>query len=281
MSNHHFTIYNTTGDFSPTTTDHLVIEVAANHFAGMVVKENKQSIEAFELFNFAKEVEISLEDILQEVFSKSSIVKPHYAGIHIHINDEYCVPVPVRLFDEDLSVDYLNAVVGEYYNSDVFTEYLTVMPGIVNVFRISKTNRQLLDQKFHGAVYHHSNTTLIKRMMSNTSDTHIDVIALQFYNTFFKACVMKEGEFNLIQSFEYETPEDVLYHLLNIQQRLELQSSVVLQVSGLINTEFQIYREIIKFFKNIVFDDFVSASIPSGNANTPAFYFSPFLNLAV
>lgn len=281
MSNHRFTFYSATGEFLPAATDHLVIEVAAHHFACMVVKENKHSIDAFELFNFSKGNEKSLEEILNEVFLNSSIVKSHYAGIHIYFNDEYCIPVPVMHFDDELAADYLNAVVGEDYNCDVFTEYLTVMPGIVNVFRVSKSNRLLLEQKFHGADFHHSNTVVIKRMMSNVSESGNDIVGIHFFYAFFKVCVMKEGEFNLIQSFEYETPNDVVYHLLNMKQRLELPSSLVLQVSGLIETDFQIYRELIKYFKNIVFDDFVSAAIPDNNGNMPAYYFSPFLNLAV
>ena len=58
----------------------------------------------------------------------------------------------------------------------------------------------------------------------------------------------------VIQKFEYKTPEDVAYNLLNVCNSFESAvDETTLHISGLLDKVSTLYAEIYKFFRNIQF----------------------------
>ena len=95
--------------------------------------------------------------------------------------------------------------------------------------------------------------------------------------------VYKQKQLQLIRSFDYQTPEDVVYHLLNMSALLGLElSTTIFIVAGLIDLDSSLFTELYKyipvlqmekaadgFLKNEVFSQF------------PAHYFTPFFKYVV
>lgn len=174
----------------------------------------------------------------------------------IYFNDEHCVPVPIFKFNKEIAADYLNIVFGEDPTSRIQFEHLPMEPGIMNVFRVNADWFNYLNQYFPKSTYHHTYSNVIRRVAYKSFAYPAQFISIQFYNTFMVVVVLKDGNFHFIQTFAYETPEDALYYLLNLTKQLELFSeSLTLQVSGMIDLDFQLYRELIKYFKNVLVQD--------------------------
>ena len=62
--------------------------------------------------------------------------------------------------------------------------------------------------------------------------------------------LIKDGKHQLINSFNYRTAEDVTYTLLNICQQFEVEN-IDLEISGLLEKNSALYKEIYKYFQTI------------------------------
>ena len=79
-----------------------------------------------------------------------------------------------------------------------------------------------------------------------------------------------------MQSFPYETPEDLSYQLLNLAEQFGLDiAELQIYVSGLIDTESIIHNELLKYFLNVDPDP-GRADLSKGAVfdNYPAHYFT-------
>jgi len=87
---------------------------------------------------------------------------------------------------------------------------------------------------------------------------------------------------HLFRFFPYETSEDVLYILVRICRVFDIpREAVCLRLSGLIDKDSAIYRELYHYFLDLSFDSGDPLVKLSGDFNGyPAHYFSSIRNLA-
>jgi hypothetical protein len=281
MPNKSFSIYSSE-NFTIEESDQLIIEVANSHLACVVTKENNTVISACELFTFAEGEGEKLDILFNDISQQSRILSCNPVSAKIYINNEFCVPVPIFKFNKEIAAEYLHLVFGENVYSKIHFEHIPVEPGVMNVYRVNENLFNYLNQRFINATFHHSYSNIIRRVAGNTSVLPNEFIAVQFYNTFLIAAVMKNGVLQLIQTFAYETPQDVMYFLLNIINRLELLGeNLMIKISGMIDVDFKLYRELITYFKKVMIEnETVPAALPELGEH-PLHYFTPFFNLAL
>lgn len=261
--------------------DHLFIEIAGSHLACIVSKENRRSIAAFELFTFNEDEADNKEGLFTSITEQSKILSIPFPGCAIFLNNEFCLPVPIFQFNKEIAADYLRVVFGERMFSKILFEHIAIEPGIMNVFTIDEDWLSCLNKKFK-ATYHHTYSNIIQRVASKTDAFPQQFISVQFYHASMIVIVLNDGIFHLIQKYPYETPEDVLYYLLNIAQQLQLFSEqLTVQISGMIDLEFQLYRELIKHFKNVVVQKVDASALTELADEHNAHFFTPFFNLAL
>ena len=281
MPNKSFSIYSS-DEFTVDDNDQLVIEIAKSHVACIVSRDHQKAIAGYELFTFNEDEASDFPALFANISTQSQILNTQIASPSIYFNDELCLPVPIFKFNKEIAVEYLNVVFGEDPASKIQFEHLPIEPGIMNVFRVNEDCLNYLNVHFSKVTYHHTYSNIIRRLAYKSVGYPPEFISIQFYNTFMVVTVLKEGNLQLIQSFTYETPEDVLYYLLNISKQLELYSEkLTLQISGMIDLDFQLYRELIKFFKNVSVHNVEPTAMPSTVNEHPLHYFTPFFNLAL
>lgn len=281
MPNKSFSIYSG-DDFTVEENDQLVIEMAKSHMACIVRNETAKAITAYELFSFAEDETLSFAKLFDKIATNSPILSQGFNSTSVYVNNELCVPVPIFKFNKEIAGDYLNLVFGEDPSAKIQFEHLPIEPGIMNVFRVNEDWYNFLNQYFHKPTYRHTYSNIISRVAYKRSVDPPEVISIQFYNSFIIVTVLKEGTFHLIQTFTYETPEDVLYYLLNLTRQLELfNKKLRLEISGMIDLNFQLYRELIKYFKNVTVHTIPPSPLLDNMTEYPVHYFTPFFNLAL
>ena len=180
--------------------------------------------------------------------------------------------VPIKLFNEDSSLleavfDMplglkLNDRVGEW---QVITEY--ALPAGID---------RLVRSSFPGASYFHAHTCSLRNFNGFSSS---DQIEIHFTTQHFRVLVKKGNALQLAQIYSYKTPLDVVYYLLKLAYEFGLeQSSVLLVVSGLIEKESALYRELHHYFLNIEFAQAPDFGLPVNDY--PAYFFTSIYNLA-
>lgn len=281
MPNKSFSIYSS-DDLTVEDNGQLVIEIAKSHMAFIVRKENKRSIAACEIFTFNEDEGYNLNELFANVSLQSKLISTQTPSASIYINNELCIPVPIFKFNKEIAAEYLNAVFGEDHFSKIQFEHLPVEPGIMNVYRVNEDHFSFLNQQFKKVSFHHVYSNIIRRLANITSGLPAQLITIQFYSTFMIVVVMKDGNLHLIQSFVYETPEDVLYYLLNITNQFQLyDASLTLQISGMIGLDFKLYRELITYFKEVIVENVNESDLLLNTGEHQLHYFTPFFNLAL
>jgi len=271
-------IYNSE-DFTVDNSDQLVVEFGRSHMALLACRGSRKSIAAFELFTFADKKPEDLKKVFHFISLNSKLMNNNASATKIFINTEFCIPVPIFKFNKEIAVDYLNLVCGEDHQAKVHFEHLPIEPGIMNVFRVDDNWRNHISENFNKVTFHHTYSNIIKGLRG-IDDLPASFISVNFYNTFFTAVVMKDGKFNLIQSFVYGNSEDVLYHLLNVATQFQLVSDeIILQISGLVDLDFKLYRDLIRYFKNVQVAKIESSDPALQIQDHPLHYYTPFFNL--
>lgn len=283
MPNKSFSIYGS-DETTAENSARVVIEIATCHLACVVSheREHKRGIAGYELFTFDEEEAGNFSKLFETVSSDSKILSKDLSSVDIYFNRPECLPVPIFKFNKEIAADYLDVVFGEDGSSKIQFEHLAVEPGIMNVFRVDNDRYDFFSQQFRKPVWHHTYSNIIRRIAFKSFVYPSEFISVQFYSTSMIVLVLREGNFHLIQSFSYENPEDVLFHLLNISNQLELFSEkLTVQISGVIDLEFQLYRELIKYFKNVIVQNMKPSALFLDTKEHPPHFFTPFFNLAL
>jgi hypothetical protein len=94
----------------------------------------------------------------------------------------------------------------------------------------------------------------------------------------FSVVLLRNNRFLLAKEFYYETPADVLYYLLKVcEDHLLSAQEVRIELTGLIEQESSLYRELNQYFAYL---DFRNASWLMASNNFPAHYFTTLNDLA-
>lgn len=103
-------------------------------------------------------------------------------------------------------------------------------------------------------------------------------LLVNFRPNYFFVVLLRNNRFQFAQEFLYDTPADVLYYLLKIgEDQLISPQEIIVELTGLIEKESALYRELWQYFVNLEFRD---ADWQSSESAFPAHYFTPLNDLA-
>ncbi|RYZ00127.1 MAG: DUF3822 family protein [Chitinophagaceae bacterium] len=168
----------------------------------------------------------------------------------------------------------------------VWTEVLSPLRGGAHEDRIGEwqlSNHYLLPApidnalrtSFPAAEYYHAHTAALKNYNGIDAPEQAQV---HFAPGQFRVLLRKSGQLQLAQVYRYSTPLDAVYYLLRILDAAGLpHASTPLVLSGLIDEQSALYRELHQYFGDLRF------TAPEGVPNEegrPAHFFTSLYNLA-
>jgi hypothetical protein len=145
---------------------------------------------------------------------------------------------------------------------------------LYNTYALPEEVYKIVTEKFSSARSWHQYSLAIQRM---NADTLSGSIFVDFRTDDFTLIVAKQNKLMLAQSFQYTTPGDIIYYLLKTCHQFSLsQAEVNLQLSGLIDKQSALYKELFQYFITV---EFRIASWNAGN-EYPAHFFTSLNDLA-
>ena len=188
-------------------------------------------------------------DTSQSMLTPSSFYKPEEAQVLLKIMQE----IPA----------------GSHIISELISEWQ-----LYNTYTVTNEAHKWINQKFSAARSWHQYSLAIKKINAAGNEGSL---AVDFRQNDFSVIVARQSRILLAQTFEYTTHEDVLYYLLKTCHQFSLsQKEVNLQLSGLVDKESSLYKEIYQYFINVEFRE--------GGWNTgtdyPAHFFTSLNDLA-
>ena len=219
----------------------------------------------------------SEEELMSEIFVEHSVLNDAFKQYAVNFSNAECILVPESHYKFEDEKLHLRVIYGINDKSIVKSSHIHQWK-LHSVFRIPQYLHELLSHKFGEGKSWHNYSVQLKSI----PEEEVDTLLVDFRTDEISVIVLKKNILQLAQTFTYAVPADVLYYLLKICGQFSLsQQDVKVELSGLIEKDSAIYRELYKYFLHLNF-----ALIPGeikldiAFSEFPAHYFSSICKLA-
>jgi hypothetical protein len=254
-------------------TAKLFIELGPRHFASFVTSAAADKVMEYEFFHLDEK--ISASDLSEYIIDRNFNLNDFQSVTFVHNQKEF-VLVPSEFHKSHLDKSVLETIHGDLDHFEIQSDDLSQWE-IVNVFGIDASTFESIQQLFPNAGHVHINTIYLKSIFKQLAEMQEQWLKVYFYPSFFNVVIFKDSQLQIMQSFYYETQDDVIYFLLTLTDQLGLDvTSVFMQLSGLIEEESATYKEIKKYFLNVSLEKNIdSNTLLPEDQDQPAHYFTP------
>jgi hypothetical protein len=215
-----------------------------------------------------------LEELLGYIKEQSLLLDRNYSETRVYYNMPESVLVPVGQFNTSLASEFLDIAFGNSPASQINVENVNIQPGIIHVYRSNEQWQRLLTQSFRAVTKRHLFSKLIETAPAGS-------LKLQVYKNEIIIIAMNHQGPQLVRSFEWETDEDILYHLLNTCKQTGIDAiNSTIDVCGFIDADSKAMQLLKQYFGKVKLDTPQQGIMPSEELSKhPLHYFTPFINL--
>jgi len=223
-----------------------------------------------------------LIEVLRDILESDPLLKRPVKETLVVYNFPESSLIPEPLFSMDNNREIIDTLHGNLKKGLILTEKIPWWE-LFNVYRISPDLHQLLQQTFTAGKYWHYYSLLLKSYKMFDSTDMEDCLKVIFYADKMVVLVVRKAKVHLVQTFLYQDTKDVIFHLLNCCQQLDLnQEAVKLLVGGLIDRQSALSTELFKYFLRIQFEEIdESIKVTDELKELPLHYFSSILKMTV
>ena len=230
----------------------LVLQVNLKGFVyGVFDTLNDTLISSKEIDFSAYSIASKIEDYFWKAFSENPELSSKYDEIVVIHDSDLNTFVPKALFDEPFLGSYLQ------YNTKVFdTDFFTFdeIPNqeMNNVYvPYMNINNYLVDQ-FGTFNYKHSSSVLLDKLFGLSKNNDEKQVFIHFYSERFELVVLQNQKLIFYNSYEFTTPEDLIYYLLFAAEQLNLNpENFKLQLLGAIVKESPYFDIAYKYVRHV------------------------------
>lgn len=257
----------------------LIVEISHQHIA--ILLKNELELCAFELYEIDI-IKTSWQNIFVAIKNYSKILTQNFLQTQIVINNNECLIIPNDFFSKDSVEPYLASVFGNNLSVKYNAEYLNFKNKPIAAYRIQNVLDEQIKNNFLKINYTHSYSKILDNLLAKETLV-LEIVKVQFYGSFMIVVVVANSTLQLIQTYNYNSAEDVVYYLLNIVQEFGLQvKNTPVEVSGFIDLKSKHYELLANLFDRLTFETLPNKGIFSDVLNVSnAHYYTPFFNLSL
>lgn len=202
-----------------------------------------------------EQIDLDAPNTLENVFEKNPVFQERYDEVVVLHENNLSTFVPAPLFNEQYIGSYLQ------YNTKVFETdtfaYDALQTYSINTVYVpqSKVN-EIFEQHFKSLRYKHVHTVLVSRLLDLSKNVDDKRMFVHMAKTHFEIMVVQNQHLLLFNSFDYKTPEDLIYYILFTAEQLNMNpESFKLEFIGDIAEDSSFYQMVYKYVRNVsVFD---------------------------
>lgn len=224
----------------------LSIRIGERHFGFAIT-----SADAGELYKLTWYTDTEMDEMaLTDIYWKHPELRLSYPHIFICYDYTQSVLVPLSQFKQDDTKLMLQTMFGTSSKDAVVTEPVAGWQ-MNNVYAVPKDVYDWSYQQFPSGNYWHAYTIGIKNVVLTDFEGSL---AADFRTDDFSLVVTRGNKLLLTQTFPYSTPADFIYYLLDTCRQFSFsQEAVRVYLSGLIDKESALYKELHQYFLHIHF----------------------------
>ena len=225
----------------------LVCEVSNEGFSYLIKDSGAKMFIGSGVYHFNNIIGGNYGLALSKIFQQTESLSENYKKVQVIYSFPESVLIPFSLYNSRNNAEVLNMVHGDFTENDAILTDVLLKSKVYNCYRIPSEISREIHNKFPSCEALHQYSFLMNSLLANSN--RLSVI---FYPQKIVLSVEKDGKILLINSFQYKTAEDVSYTLLNICRQFEIEK-IPVEVSGLIEKDSALYKEIYKYFDQVSF----------------------------
>ncbi|MBX2940026.1 MAG: DUF3822 family protein [Ferruginibacter sp.] len=255
--------------FNSTTDEHLVqdaghILIEAGSYGLTIIwyHREEKAIKGIQTFQYvgtdANEYPAQIQQVLRALEIEDQQVRLLY-------NNKESLPVPVEYHPADADA----RMMGLFFGNEEGIMYCGKVQGDDQtevIYRVCAPVARYFESHFPGIEPAHATQFQIAGCTEGITCT--------IYPNYIKVFLVQHNVLQLVQYFDFQTPKDAAYHLLNICDIYSInREAVSLKISGMIDPESNLYSELSRYFLNIQ-PDHAAISWPDSMDASTHHYFS-------
>ncbi len=231
----------------------LVCEVSNEGFSYLIKDCETNTVIGLAVYHFSNIIPANHIPVLQKIFEDQELLSENFKNVYVIYSFPESALIPFSIYNSRNNADVLNMIYGDFTENDVILTDVLLENKVYNCYRMPSEIVREIGNRFPSCKPLHQYSFLLKNLSG--SDNKLSVI---FYPQKIVLTVEKNGALLLVNSFHYKAAEDVSYTLLNICRQFEIENAY-LEVSGLIEEDSALYKEIYKYFETVRF-----TALPAG-----------------
>ncbi len=239
--------FNITTENSTTNKPHLFIECGKQGISLIQFDTEQHTFIRVQVYHFAKNISYkNISTHIENIISEQNFQQHLFNNIYVTWCFDEKVLVPQEYFDAATGKQMLELMYGDVVQGVIEDELITAQQLQV-VYKLPVAVKNVFNQYYPFCIQNHQSSTLI-----NFDGNSKDVLYAVFYPEYVTVLLRVNGQLQTIQQFEFATPEDAVYHLLNVCQSFEaVAANTIVTVSGMIDTDSILYLELFKYFQSV------------------------------
>lgn len=248
----------------------LLCEVSNEGFSFCIKNEETNSFLGLGVYHFDKsKPAVGLPIAMQVLFHQKEILAGKFKKVCVVYSYCQSTLIPFSVYDREKNAVLMNMMFGDVGQNETILTDVLPDKSIYNCYRLPAALLEVIQTQFPDSSFSHQYSLLLKN-----SSVESDHLTLIFYTQKFIVCLVKDGKYQLLNSYNFETPQDVSYGLLNICQQFHM-SDPHLIIHGLLEENSPLYKDIYKYFNDIELASLPSNSVYSDEImKFPSHYFS-------
>lgn len=224
----------------------LVCEISNEGFSYAIKDDEENNYVGVAVYHFDKDtLAVNYASVMENVIKQQSLFSENFKKVYIIYSFSESVLIPFSLYSSNENTNVLNCIYGDLHKNVSILTDLIAEKGIYNCYRIPTEIVCIIKSKFPHATHRHQYSVLLRQLPLKG-----DKMSVIFYPQKIIMVLTKNRKLQFINSFYYRTAEDVSYILLNACSQYEIKN-IPVEVSGLIEKNSPLYKEIYKYFSMV------------------------------
>ena len=254
---------------------HLITEVGDADISFVIFSKTPFKIEGLFSMSLEKNTlpDSYVDEVKKYIYETACLQEINFTSSKIFYNFLNSTLIPEQYFIEDEKMQILDQLFGQDKTRIYFQESCQ-QQAIKNIYSVPSVIHNSFLALYPSGEFAHSTSYQI----NNNKNSVLQCIV---YHSSIKIIFLKEGQLQIVQYFNYTTPADVCYHILNVAERFETTaSSFTLSLSGMIDIDSTLYHELYKYFLHIKFAETTGVVFSESFEELPAHFYHHLTALA-
>lgn len=198
---------------------------------------------------------VNAEATVEKILKEHAVFQESYDEVVVLHENNLATFVPLPLFNELYIGSYLQ------YNTKVFEtdffDYDTISShAIITVYVPNVNMNTVFEDHFGTCNYKHVHTVLVSRLLDLSKNVDDKRMFVHMAKTHFEIIIVQNQHLLLFNSFDYKTPEDLIYYLLFTAEQLNMNpESFKLEFIGDVVENDAYFKIAYKYIRNVsIFD---------------------------